>query len=327
MPETKNPKKMTVFTLTMMTVAAVVSLRGLPLMAKEGLSMVFYILFSTIMFLLPASLVAAELGGAFGKEGGGVYTWVKEAFGSRLGFTAVWLQWIQNVVWYPTVLGFAAAALAYLFLDPELASQGVYTGAVILICYWAATLVTLFGSNVASSVTKYGVLLGTVLPGVLIILLGTLWVVMGNPLELAGYGGQGIHGRLFPHITGLGSIAFLGGIILLFAGVEVHAVHANEMENPAKQFPESMFLAMLVIFLLFMLGSFSVAAVVPAKEISLTAGLLQAFKLLLDKFNLGFLTPVMGLLCAFGAIGGVMSWIDGPSRGLLATGKNGEIRR
>ena len=325
MSEPKKQNKMTVFTLTMMTVAAVVSLRGLPLMAKEGLSMVFYILFSTIMFLLPASLVAAELGGAFGKEGGGVYTWVKEAFGSRLGFTAVWLQWIQNVVWYPTVLGFGAAALAYLLLDPALANQGLYTGGVILACYWGATIITLFGSKAASAVTKYGVLLGTVLPGIFIILLGTAWVVMGNPLEITGYGSQGFHARLFPHISGLGSLAFLGGIILLFAGVEVHAVHANELENPAKQFPESMFLAMLVIFLLFMLGSLSVAAVVPAKEISLTAGLLQAFKSLLDKFQLGFLTPVMGLLCAFGAIGGVMSWIDGPSRGLLATGKNGEI--
>ena len=325
MAEPQGKKKMTVFTLTMMTVAAVVSLRGLPMMAKEGLSMVFYILFSTVMFLLPASLVAAELGGTFSKEGGGIYVWVKEAFGSRWGFTAIWLQWIQNVVWYPTVLGFAAGALAYLFLDPQLADQGMFTGAVILICYWAATLVTLTGSSAASSVTKYGVLLGTVLPGVLIIVLGALGVVMGDPLEFAGDGLHGAHARLFPHISGLGSIAFLGGIILLFAGVEVHAVHANELEDPGKQFPESMFLAMIIIFLLFILGSLSVAAVVPAKQISLTAGLMQAFKHLLDKYHIGFLTPIIGLLCAFGAIGGVMSWIGGPSRGLLATAKNGEI--
>jgi len=325
MAKPQGKKQMTVFTLTMMTVAAVVSLRGLPMMAKEGLSMVFYILFSTVMFLLPASLVAAELGGTFSKEGGGIYTWVKEAFGSRWGFTAIWLQWIQNVVWYPTVLGFAAGALAYLFMDPQLADQGVFTGAVILICYWAATLVTLSGSGAAASVTKYGVLLGTVLPGVLIIVLGALWVVMGNPLEFTGAGSHGAHARLFPHVKGLGSIAFLGGIILLFAGVEVHAVHANELEDPGKQFPESMFLAMIIIFLLFMLGSLSVAAVVPADQISLTAGLMQAFEHLLNKFHLGFITPLIGLLCAFGAIGGVMSWIGGPSRGLLATAQNGEI--
>lgn len=328
-------KRMTVFTLSMMTAAAVVSLRGLPMMAKEGLSMVFYILFSTVLFLIPASLVAAELGGAFSKEGGGVYTWVREAFGSRWGFTAIWLQWIQNVVWYPTVLGFAAGALAYLFVDPALAGDGVFTGVVILACYWLATFLTLAGSDVAASVTKYGFLVGTVLPGALIIVLGLLWVNMGNPLAFLEpsaavaaaerAAGQAPHARLLPHITGLGSVAFLAGIILLFAGVEVHAVHANEMANPGRDFPLSMLLASAVILLLFLLGSLAVAAVLPASQISLTAGLMQAFQAILDKFAMAWLTPVIGLLVAFGAIGGVMSWVGGPSRGLLETAKQGEI--
>jgi putative glutamate/gamma-aminobutyrate antiporter len=327
--------KLSVFTLCMMTVAAVVSLRGLPMMAKEGLSMVFYILFSTVMFLIPASLVAAELGSAFSDRGGGVYTWVKEAFGSRWGFTAIWLQWIQNVVWYPTVLGFAASCLAYAVMQPALAENGIYTGIVILVCYWMATFLTLAGSSVASSVTKYGALCGTVFPGVIVIVLGLLWVDQGNPIAFLAPGPvadaagnfvhEGAHARFFPHITGLGSIAFLAGIILLFAGVEVHAVHASEMENPAKQFPESVFLAATVIFLLFILGSLAVAAVVPAADISLTAGLMQAFEQLLDKFHLGFLTPVMGVLTAFGSIGGVMAWVGGPSRGLLETAKEGEL--
>jgi len=328
-------KCMSVFTLTMMIVAAVVSLRGLPMMAKEGLSLIFYILFAAVMFLVPAALVAAELGGAFSDKGGGVYVWVKEAFGSRWGFTAIWLQWIQNVVWYPTVLGFAAGALAYLFLKPELAGSGLYTGLVILICYWLATFLTLAGSGIASSVTKYGVLCGTVLPGVVIIILGLLWVDQGNPIAFLDPGSavaaaeqlahEAPHARFFPYITGLGSVAFLAGIVLLFAGVEVHAVHATDLENPSRGFPESIFLAMAVIILLFMLGSLAVAAVIPAKDISLTAGLMQAFKQMFDKFHIGFLTPVMGLLTAFGAIGGVMSWVGGPSRGLLETAKQGEL--
>ena len=323
----ESRKKMSVFTVCMMTVAAVVSLRGLPMMAKEGLPMIFYILFATVMFLLPASLVAAELGGAFSGKGGGVYTWVKEAFGSRWGFTAIWLQWIQNVVWYPTVLAFAASALAYLFMKPELAGDGAYTGTVILVCYWGATFLALAGSDVASSVTKYGVLVGTVLPGILIIALGAMWVIQGNPLQFLGAssGVAHVHPRFFPHITGLGSIAFLAGIILLFAGVEVQAVHASEMEDPGKQYPASMFMAAGIIFLIFILGSLAVAAAIPADQISLTAGLMQAFQLLLEKFKLGFLTPVIGLLLAFGSIGSVMSWISGPSRGLLETARQGEL--
>jgi len=330
----KSIKQVSVLTLALMTVASVVSLRGLPMMAAEGLSMIFYILFATFVFLLPAAMVSAELGSTFAAEGGGVYTWVKKAFGSRWGFTAIWLQWIQNVVWYPTVLGFAAACLAYLFMNPELANSGKYTGTVIIVVYWMATFVALKGSTAVNAVTKYGVVIGTLLPGIIIIVMGALWADQGNTIAFLANDitGQAVtaasensHARFFPHITGLGSIAFLAGIVLLFAGVEVQAVQVSDMENPSRDFPLAMFLASLIIFLLFVLGSFAVATVIPSKEISLTAGLMQAFQVVFEKYNVPFLTPVMGLLMAFGAIGGVMSWVTGPSRGLLATAKEGEL--
>jgi len=182
-------------------------------------------------------------------------------------------------------------------------------------------------------VTKYGVILGTLLPGIVIIILGVLWAEQGNTIaflandvsQVGNAVAEKVHSRFFPHITGLGSIAFLAGIVLLFAGVEVQAVQVTDMKNPSKSFPAAMFLAAIIIFLLFLMGSFAVAAVIPAKDISLTAGLMQAFEVLFDKFNLHMLTPIMGLLMAFGAIGGVMSWVTGPSRGLLATSKEGEI--
>lgn len=326
-------KKISVMTLAFMTVAAVVSLRGLPMMATEGLSMLFYIGFCVIFFLIPASLVSAELGGAFADRQGGVYTWVSEAFGSRWGFVAIWLQWIQNVVWYPTVLAFAAGALAYLFMKPDLAAAGWYNTAIILIVYWAAHFMTLMGTDFAAKMTKWFMLLGTMLPGALMIGLGIVWVVQGNPVEFlkaADPSGTSVtselaHARLFPHITGLSTISFLAGIILLFAGIEVQAVHANDMKTPSKDYPKSMFMAAIIIFALFTLGSLAIATVVPAKDISLTAGLMQAFESLLDKFGLKWATPIAGLLVAFGAIGGVMAWIGGPSRGLLQTAQEGEI--
>ena len=334
--KTNKKKHLSVLALSLMTVAAVVtSVRGLPMMAKEGLSMIFYILFALVMFLLPASLVAAELGGAFSESGGGVYTWVKEAFGSRWGFTAIWLQWIQSVVWYPTTLAFAAGALAYLFLNPALANNGYYNGVVILVIYWSAHFLALKGSNVASSVTKYGLLLGTVLPGIFVIILALLWIHQGHtiyflePSKALTATQKAMHemphARFLPNVKGLSSVAFLAGIVLLFAGVEVHAVRANELEKPATQYPASMFIAVLIVFSLFTLGSLAVATVIPANKLSLTAGFMQAAQQMLDQFHLKFLVPIIGLLAAFGAIGGVMSWISGPSRGLLETAKQGEI--
>ena len=332
-------KRLSVVTLAMMTVAAVVSLRGLPMMAKEGTEMFFYIGFCTLLFLLPGSLVSAELGSAFSRTNGGVYSWVKEAFGPRWGFVAIWLQWIQNVVWYPTVLAFAAAALAYLFVDSALADLGWYNAAVILFIYWTATLLTLRGVSVQAAATKWLLLAGTILPGILIMGLALLWIVQGNPVEFLATAAtatdaaaatdavtQGrVHPRFFPHITGLSDLSFLAGIILLFAGIEVQAVHASQMSDPPRQFPAAMFLAMLIILLLFTFGALAVAAVVPVEQISLTAGLMQAFKDFLERFGMADLTPLVGLLVAFGAIGGVMAWIGGPSRALLETAQEGEL--
>lgn len=310
---------LSVFVLAMMNVACVMSLRGLPMMAKEGPQMIFYILFASLLFLVPVSLVSAELATGW-PQNGGVYRWVKEAFGSRLGFTAIWLQWIQNTIWYPTVLAFAAGALSYLFLNPALDESKLFNLAVILIVYWGATFINFRGMKTAGWLTTAGVLCGTIFPAIIIMVLGILWVVMGNPIEIA------ISTKaIIPDLSNFSSLAFLGGIVLLFAGMEVGAVHVRELKDPKKQYPKAIFLAMFIIIAVFTLGSLAIAAVIPAKSISLTTGIMQGFQDLLNMFHLGWLLPVMGFLAAFGAIGGVTAWIAGPSKGLLATAKDGEL--
>ena len=90
--------KLSVATLAIMNVTAVVSLRGLPAEAEYGVSSAFYYLFAAIVFLIPTALVAAELAAMFSDKQGGVFRWVGEAFGKRFGFLAIWLQWFQNGV-------------------------------------------------------------------------------------------------------------------------------------------------------------------------------------------------------------------------------------
>lgn len=331
----KKIKNISTTQLALMTAAAIISLRGLPMMAQEELTMFFYIFFATFLFLIPAALVGAELGSAFADRGGGVYTWVKEAFNRPMGFTAIFLQWIQNVVWYPTVLGFAAAAVAYMIGKPELAQNGVFVGVFAIVMYWFATWITLKGTSVISRITSQGFLLGTVLPGIVIIVMAIIWLAGKNPIafehipdsvnQIVNTAGNHAHPRFFPHMAGMSDIAFLAGILLLFAGVEVHAVHAPELKNPQKQFPAAMFLAALISFGLFTLGALAVAIVTPYNQINLQDGLLVTFTQLFDHYHIGWLTNIISLLIAFGALAGVMSWISGPSRGLLWTAHDGEL--
>ena len=144
-----NGFKLSVMTLAIMNVTAVVSLRGLASEAIYGVQSAFYYLFAALVFLIPTALVAAELAAMFSTKQGGVFRWVGEAFGDRLGFLAIWLQWIQSTIWYPTVLTFGAVSIAFIGLDPHadaaLASNRLFTLVVVLAIYWIATIIALRG--------------------------------------------------------------------------------------------------------------------------------------------------------------------------------------
>ena len=128
--------KLSVATLAIMNITAVVSLRGLPAEAVYGPSSAFYYLFAAIVFLIPTAMVAAELAAMFSDKQGGVFRWVGEAFGPKTGFLAIWLQWIESTIWYPTVLTFGAVSFAYIGMngaaDASLASNKIFTLVTVL---------------------------------------------------------------------------------------------------------------------------------------------------------------------------------------------------
>ncbi|RFA16918.1 transporter [Subtercola boreus] len=329
----KNKLTMTVPTVAFLTAAAVVtSLRGLPVMAKEELTMFVYIGFATILFLVPAALISAELGSAFSNRKGGVYTWIGEAFGQRWGFVGIWLQWIQNVVWYPTGLAFAAAAAAYALNQAGLAEAHVYVGIFCIVSYWLATLLALRGNALLAKVAKYGFMVGTVVPGAVLLGLFIYWAATGHamgwttatdPAVATAVNGDSTP-RLLPLLTGLGSLAFLGNIMLLFAGVEVQAVHVKEMKNPRRGFPAAMLLAAVISVAVFLLGSIAVAGLVPYNDLVLQTGVFDAMStVLVGLWNMNWLVQILAVLVCYGALSGALAWISAPSRALLTTAHDG----
>lgn len=328
-------KNITVAALGFMTAASIVtSLRGLPMMAKEEMEMFFYIGFATVLFLVPAGLVAAELGGAFGNREGGVYVWVGEAFGKPVGFIAIFLSWVQNIVFYPTGLSFAAAALAFAVGAPDLATNNIYVGLFTVVAFWLCTLVALVSTQFAAKVTQYGFILGSAVPGLILIAAFIWWVLSGNTIgwsiatdpSVAVVTDGHAHPRWFPHVAGLGGLAFLAGILLSFAGVESQAVHANELRNPKSGYPIVIMIAALVSFGIFTLGALAVAGILPYDQINLQTGVFDAFSAVFTTmFGSAWPVLILSLLICYGALGGVLAWITGPSRGLLATAHDGKL--
>jgi len=316
---TNQPRRvLNVFVLALLNVSIMASLRNLPLVAEYGLSAIVYYAIVAIGFLIPSALISAELATGWPKTGG-VYIWVKEGIGDRWGFMAIWMQWVHNVSWYPVILSFIATSLAFV-VNPALAENKAYVLSVILVGFWGMTLLNYLGIKTSSLFSAVGVILGTIAPGLLIIVLGLMWWLGGNPLQTPV-----TTKAILPNITELGNMVFLTGLFLAFAGLEVSAAHAREVQNPQKNYPRSIILAAIITFFIFMLGALAIAFVIPKEQISLASGLMEAFKAFFAHWNLEWFLPIMGILLIIGAAAEVNAWIAGPVKGLYATSLHGNL--
>ena len=314
----KSRRVLSIFVLAMLNVSIMASLRNLPLVAEYGLGAVSYFFIVALLFLIPCALVSAELATGWPKEGG-VYIWVKEALGQRWGFAAVWIQWAHSLSWYPVILSFVATTLAYV-ISPGLEKNEYYVLAIILFSFWGMTLLNYLGIRTSSLFSTIGVIVGTILPGLFIIGLGVSWVLKGNPLQTSL-----ALADIIPRPDNVNNLVFLAGMFLAFAGLEVTGAHAADVINPQRNYPKSIMLAAIITFVIFMLGSLSIAIVIPKSEISLVSGLMEAFKTFFANYNLTWILPIMGVLLIIGAVAEVNSWIIGPIKGLYATSKHGDL--
>ena len=148
--------------IALITVAAILTLRGFPSTAEYGWASIFFYVFGAIFFFIPLSFVAAELATGWPKAGG-MFAWVSAGFGPRAGFLAVWFDWIENVVWFPTVLSFVAATIAYMF-EPSLANNKWYLVIIMLVVFWGMTLANFFGLKNILRFNNVAVVIGTLIP-------------------------------------------------------------------------------------------------------------------------------------------------------------------
>jgi glutamate:GABA antiporter len=298
--------------LALLTVGSVGNLGSAPPLAVLGFASVFLYLVPALVFLVPVSLVAAELASGWP---GGVYNWVSQGISAPMGLLAVWCEFAQTIFLYPALLAYVAGTLAYVF-DPGLAANGVYNAVVIIVLYWGGVLLCSFGPALVARLGSAGVRIGTIIPAAILIALGLAYLAQGHhpaaPLTAR---------HILPAWSGLGSIVLVVNSFFTYAGVEVNAVHVDELRNPAREYPRSIFLAMALVLAVFIGPTLVISWVIPSAKISFTTGVMQAFNALFARFGLGFAVPLVAIALAVGALAGMISWLDGPSEGLLLIGR------
>ncbi len=315
---THSPKKVLgILTLTLLSISAIISLRNLPLMGLYGWSAVSFYLAAALLFLIPSALVSAELATGWQKDGG-VYAWASEAFGDRWGFAGIWAAWTTSIVLFPTIMSFAAASLAFV-IDPALVENQQFIFWVTLVIFWLITAVNFAGMKVSAWFSSLGTILGTIIPGLLIIFLAAYWLMSGHPVQL-----EFSWNALIPDFN-LQNIVFFAGVILGFSGMEITAYHVQEARNPQRDFGRALILAAAVIVLLAVFGSLAIAYLVPHQDINLLAGTLQIFETIGERLGFPYFMEIIALMLLVGTLAQVNTWYLGPAKGLLFAGKSGYL--
>lgn len=304
--------------LVMLIIGAIDSIRNLPATAMFGTSLIFFFVTSAIIFLLPAGLVSAELSAAYPQKAG-IYHWAKLAFGEKTAMLAIWLQWINTMVWFPSILCFLAGTAAYVF-NPELAGNKIYLVCMILTIFWTMTIINLKGIHTSVKFANSCALLGMVIPMVLIISLALLWKLLGKPAQI-----HFTTESLLPTLSHIDNWISLTAIMTSFLGIELATVHIKEVNEPHTTFPRALLASVAIILITMILGSLSIAIVLPPDKINLVDGVMQAFTAFFMSYHLGWCIPFITTTLLVGSLGNMTSWVISPAKGLLQAAKSGYL--
>ncbi len=304
----------------MLIFGIITSLHGMSPLATYGYGAIFFLAGAIVLFLVPAALVATELGTSWQRDGG-VYVWVSEAFGPLAGFVATWLQWFQNVIFWTVILTSSAAMIALSFGWEAGTDDRLYTAAVVVATIWLITGLTMVGLRSSGALGTLGSLAGTIVPGVGLIAFAAAYLIDGNPSNLAG-------SALIPDLAEPGNVTFGISTIVIFAGVEVMATRVGEIRDPGRTYPRATAIAVAMIAVLLTPATLAIAVLVPSGEINIAAGIIQAMKTAVDDvWSVGWLVPVFALAIYVDSIGEIAGWMTGTPVAMATAGRDGHLPR
>lgn len=324
--EKKSVKKVyiSILALTLMNVTIIAGIGNDVQQAFYGLSSVTYFAIGAICFFIPTALVAAELASGWSNRGG-IFRWVGEGLGKGWALTCLLILWFQTMINFG--MGMPSYAATIMFYTPmydkavQFAQHPqhevlIMTGFIIL--YWVLTFVATKGVKAFANVAKYGVLIGTFIPLALMIILTIVWLCEGHqpaiPMTPKG---------LIPKWNGMSTLALAAGVFFSYTGIDMNAAHIKQLKHPEKDFTKAMFISMILVFLIFVVGTVIIAMVVPENQINVIYTLNTVFRTLGATIEIPWLYMVLVWAGLCNVLASVITNMAGPSFMLGQAGGSG----
>jgi amino acid transporter len=300
--------------LVFFSVCALVGLDAVAGLAKSGLweSVTWFVIFIFI-YILPYGLITSELGAAFPAEGG-IYTWVRMAYGKLAAGISAMLYWIANPIWIGgTLAAVSIAAINSFFMKPNgHADLGWLPSTIIgLIFVWAnigIAVVSLKHGKWAGNIGAYLKAAAVVFFSILVI--GFL-IKKGLPAGHAPISG------LKPSITGF--LAVIGLIVFLVTGFELEAGASEEMVNPQHDVPIGVLRSGVLSTILYIAVVAGILIALPEKTVAGVSGFTGSFQTVNQAvFGTGggakFLGYIFAIIIILTLVGSGSVWILGSCR-------------
>lgn len=323
MPEKKKKAKFRLFSAVLATVCIILVGDAVAPTAAIGNTQYLWWIIMLIGFFVPYGLISAELGTQYPSEGG-MYTWVKKAFGKKWAGRVAWYYWVNYPLWIASL-----ASLVTTYLGQMLGIE--MTWPVILAIQVGYILLVSILGVLRISQSAWVSNIGAIFKFIFMAGLGILgvWVLLSqgsaNPVEswrdfvplLGADGGF--------DFAGLG---FVSLIIFNMLGFEVVSTFSDDMENPGKEIPKAIILGGILIAIFYLLPSFGIGVAIPVDELAVSSGLLDSYQYLLGAIGaseavIQATILIIGGLFIYTLVANISSWNFGVNSVIAYAAKDG----
>ncbi|EPL3846552.1 glutamate/gamma-aminobutyrate family transporter YjeM [Klebsiella aerogenes] len=246
-------KKMSLIGLILMIFTSVFGFANSPsAFYLMGYSAMPFYLFSALFFFIPFALMMAEMGSAYRKEEGGIYSWMNRSVGPRFAFIGTFMWFSSYVVWMVSTAAKIWVPFSTFLFGADKTQSWAFAGltstqtvGVLAACWMVlVTLVAAKGVNKIAKITAVGGIAVMCLNLVLLLVSGAILLLNGGhfaqPLDFTASPNPGYQ-------SGLAMLSFVVFAIFAYGGIEAVGGLVDKTEKPEKNFAKGIIIAALVI--------------------------------------------------------------------------------
>lgn len=292
--------------LLLFYVVSGLSLRWIATAAATGPSAIAVWFTALCGFFVPLAACVLDLSSRYPAEGG-LYVWTREAFGPFPAFMSAWTYWMSNLPYFPAVLFFAASSLLFLGGPMKrLADSPLYFLVFTVVILALITLMNVVGLNTGKWLNNVGAI-GTLIPALVLVALGAIsFARFGSATHFTA-------AAIVPR-PGMRNLIFLSTIFFAFGGCEAASFMGEEIREPQRVIPRSLFLAGFILAVGYIAGTLALLVALPSESISGLSGFMTAIDLLARRISLSALVAPIAALVAISNIGAASAYLSSTAR-------------